>query len=164
MSVENAICGFATAYNVPVAGQAEPLRREQFARWEADKWAAPMKLGHDALILTNGEVIENIGTVRRFTSVRYPIEGLLCFGYLVEGIATVRSLRDALAADVPGPIGVGWCMSLGIYPYGGNPAEYGVGEVSLTLDAAVADARVLGVGARALSTWELLAGEPAPVS
>lgn len=155
------ICGFATCYGEPVTGRAE-LRREQFARWESDQWAAHLKLSHDALIMMNGTVIENLGRAVRFKSVDYPpVSGLLCFALLDDRPET-HFLRDAITAGLSDSTAMPWCLSIGVYHYGGRPGEYGIEEVSLTLDPAIESALVLAVGDQAASAWELLTGEPAP--
>jgi hypothetical protein len=150
-----AICGFATLFGVRSAN-GYLWQAEQFQRFVDLQIGVPLRVDHGSLI-TNRGCLRYIGIARYFAAVESPAPGLLCvaeldhddFGFGDQVIA------DLVAMTSQRWLPASWGMSIGarytedmIVPY----------EVSITQSPGFEDARILGVGPEALSTWELLTG------
>jgi hypothetical protein len=100
----------------------------------------------------------NVGTARQFAVVTYPAPGLLVLGE----IDYADGWGDRILADIDSILRQRWLPAVWGFSIGGLTAEGKVliEEVSLTRNPAHPDARVLAIGADALSTWELLSEAP----
>ncbi len=118
----------------------------------------PLLVDHGPLINSWG-VTPSVGTARWFAPVTYPVRGLLCLAEIdfADGWG-VSLLHDITSILHQKWLPAVWGMSVGAYLTEDAVLPH---EVSLTRRPAFEDARVLAVGADALSTWELLT-EAAP--
>jgi hypothetical protein len=153
--VGRVICGVCTVF-----GQRAPngvyWEADQFAEFLDLSTAIPLRVDHGPLINSRG-VIANVGIVRYFAEIKYPMHGLLC---LAE-IDHAEGYGDALLADIAALtsqawLPAGWGLSLGALYTSEIAMPY---EISVTRSPAFEDCKVLGAGERAIESWILLTGQ-----
>jgi hypothetical protein len=115
--------------------------------------AVPLRVDHGPLISHRG-VIMNVGTVRHFAEISSPVRGLL----VLAEVDHSEGWGDSLLVDIGSILSqrwlpAAWGMSIGAHVTEDTVLPY---EVSVTRNPAFEDALVLGVGADALATWEIL--------
>jgi hypothetical protein len=155
MDESRLIVGVATVFNQRAVGGAY-WEAEQFHAFLSMHIGVPLRIDHGPIWNSRGAIF-NVGTARHFASVAYPVRGLLC---LAE-IDHAEGYGDSLLADIDSILRQqwlpsGWGMSLGANTLDGVTMPF---EVSVTRSPGFSDARILAVGARALSTWRFLSEE-----
>jgi hypothetical protein len=154
MNPDRCVVGLATVFDQPSQNDGQSWSVEQFRDFLGLETAIPLMVDHGGVICSWG-VIPHVGMVRRFAVVDYPVRGLLA---LAEVDEDVHGVGDSILHDVQSILAqlwlpAVWGMSIGAHLAEGMVLPY---EVSLTRKPALADARVLAVGADALATWEML--------
>jgi hypothetical protein len=149
------ICGYATIFGVPNPNDRRIIyTAAMFRRFLDLEIAVPLRLDHGPVITSRG-CIRYIGVVRQFRAVEYPVPGLLALGE-IDAIPEVAELfADLQAITRQRWLEPAWGMSIGCDVV----LEEGIArpfEVSVTRDRAFEDAKILAVGERAMSTWDLL--------
>jgi hypothetical protein len=150
-----AICGIATVFGQPNPNDRRIIYRpEHFQRFLDLEIGIPLRIEHGPLV-TNRSCIRYIGTVRRFAVVEHPVPGLLVLGEIDDIPELEDLLADLVAITTQRWLDPAWGMSLGAHVL----AEDGTAkpfEVSLSQSPAFPDAKIISVGERAISTWDLL--------
>jgi len=141
---ERAICGIATAFGQPSPNDGRSWKAEQFRDFLALETAVSLRVDHGPLI-TNRGMIMSVGMVRQFATVTWPTHGLLIMAEVDDaGGFGDELLRDIAAVTTQTWLPHGWGLSVAAH------------EVSVTRSPAFEDAKILGVGEQAMSTWRML--------
>jgi hypothetical protein len=150
---DRAIVGIATVFGQPSPNDGRSWKAEQFKDFLALETAIPLRVDHGPLITGRG-VIAHVGVVRRFATVTYPTHGLL----IMAEVDHAQGFGDELLADVAAVCSQTWLPHAWGLSLGALVAEHAVlpYEVSVTGSPAFEDAKILGVGEQALSTWTML--------
>lgn len=164
MNAERAVLGMATLFGeLPQDFERRslteewPLLADEFRAFVALGLTVPLKLNHDAILLSRGGMLPSVGTVRHMRLIEgHPTvpDGILALADLDEG-----DIADSILADLRRER---WGMSLGttaVFDTARWGAARVIREVSLTLSPAFDRCRVIGVGVEAVSRWELVTGE-----
>jgi hypothetical protein len=102
-------------------------------------------------------LIDRLGVIRHYARVSYPVQGVLGLGEIETdsrgiGDSILHDLRLALSQRYFGS-SYAFSVSALLDPKSDQVVPT---EISITLDPACHDAKVLAVGSEALDTWELL--------
>jgi hypothetical protein len=102
-------------------------------------------------------LIDRLGVIRHYARVSYPVQGVLGLGEIETdsrgiGDSILHDLRLALSQRYFGS-SYAFSVSALVDPKSDQVVPT---EISITLDPACHDAKVLAVGSEALDTWELL--------
>jgi hypothetical protein len=118
----------------------------------------PLRYDHDRIFALSG-LAYDLGTIERFAAVTHPAPGLLVLGQIAEngyGDSALRDIQKSLSYQFFSP---DWGLSIaGLWDGEGQAI---IQEISLTRRPAYTDARVLGIGAEAVETWNMLTEERA---
>ncbi len=156
MNVDRLVCGLAVPFNEPPErDDAAQFTREQFELWLdlLGELAVPLMIQHQAVVDGHG-VTQSIGAARWFTLL--DADPPRPAGLLVLAEVDRTPVGDGVLRAVEHG-GLGGLSIRVTYEPGGHAWVH---EISLVHDPGFAQARVVGVGPRALTVWELLGGAP----
>jgi hypothetical protein len=152
-----ALCGIATVFGQTSPNDGRSWKAQQFRDFLALEIAIPLRVDHGPLITSRG-VIMSVGTVRQFATITYPTHGLL----ILAEVDDAAGFGDELLADLAAVTSQTWlphCWGLSIAAHATEDAALPY-EVSVTRSPALEDSKILGVGGRAISTWQMLTERP----
>jgi hypothetical protein len=159
---DRAICGVAARFDVRSASDGRVLTAAMFERFIALQAGVPLRLSHGPLLTRKG-AIRHIGKIRKFAAISHPIPGLLVLGEIDDIPEVEELLGDLRLMCSQTLLPPAWGFSIGAHIAAEEELAWPF-EVSLTLDRADHDAKLLAVGAEAITTFALLTETRAAVN
>jgi hypothetical protein len=151
---ERCFVGVACTFGKRVRNDGHIFAPEMFKRFLDLEMGLPLRVEHGSLLTSKG-AIRYVGAVRKFHVIDYPVHGLLILAELHDDPAgwSNELLHDLAAIASQQWLPQAWALSIGAHIGEGTVLPY---EISLTQSPADHDAKILAVGAEAITTFELL--------